>query len=194
MHSDVKKQPNKPLLFFSSSPQLHFSMSCEEKQKLLFLTSAGLPDGLILLCVPCTWVQSEAGECVALGFNVPVSFKDSPVLLCKLLRHFHVLCYLSWCLTCISSAVFKTDMFPARSYPTTFLFSLGQAGTGDTWLIHCLLFFEGTLQTSVLYLRFRFSVQVPFSPRLHNNLLTDEALSCTHLSLILGTVGNSPRI
>lgn len=38
-----------------------------------------------------TWVQSMASEGVALGFNVPVSFKDSPTLLCKLLRHSHAL-------------------------------------------------------------------------------------------------------
>lgn len=103
-----------------------------------------------LLCVPPAWVQSMASRCVALGFNVPVSFNDSPALLCKLLRYFHALCYLSWCLNCISSAIFKKDMLPARSYPTTFLFSRGEAGTGDTWLIHCLHFFQTTLQTSVL--------------------------------------------
>ena len=32
-----------------------------------------------------------ANERVALDFNVPMSFKDSPALLCKLLRYFHAL-------------------------------------------------------------------------------------------------------
>lgn len=112
-----------------------------------------------LLCVPPTWVQSMASRCVALGFNVPVSFNNSPALLCKLLRHFHALCYFSWCLNCISSAIFKKDMFPARSILQPFFFP----GWGRYWwyMVNTLLAFFSDDATDICAFVFLYMYHFP---------------------------------
>lgn len=146
-------------LFQYLSPAAH-QHELWRKAKTAVPDLAGLSGGLINCCV-CLLLGYSLWQsrCVALGFNVPVSFNDSPALLCKLLRYFHALCYLSWCLNCISSAIFKKDVScKVLSYNLSFF-----PGWGRYWwyVVNTLLAFFSDDTTDICAFLFLYMYHFP---------------------------------